>query len=118
MDTNELADLFRHLINDRPGSFATKIVTALSRKEVVLPLAFEVRARLFTYTVNVAFDRSRRCTVVSAAVSDRYMLAEPGPLVEWPGLPAGWSGLVAFKAADVIDRAFRGHGERFDSRLP
>lgn len=55
--------------------------------------------------------------IVLTSVKERKMYAE-GPCVDVPDDPWRWSKLEAFRVAKLVDRAFRGHADRFDEKLP
>lgn len=115
----DLAPLFKHLIEDRPGNFAARIVAVLVGEWNGNPLTVEVKTDTTRYTfVFNSYFRPASVSVRSVfwPAPDWHMA--DGPVVEAAGWPNWWTPLERFRFAEAIDRAFRGHGQQFDSKFP
>lgn len=115
----DLSPLFRDLIDDRPGNFATLIVDALMSQPYHFPLAVETMAGGLWYRITFTLQPRPLRTVLSsrhAYIGDRQD-SDNGPSVESLSWPGSWSALECFRLAEAIDRAFRGHNMAFDNTI-
>lgn len=106
---NDLEKWFAHLIDDRPGNFASRIVEALQGEGIAFPLELAVDVGPEPCRVILAYNPSNRRFVVSRHPG--------GPVVDFRGHPATWSRLETFRNAVELDKAFRGCNPRFDADL-